>query len=123
MSKIAHGDAWTTDIARKELLAGPSFFAARARARGVAGLTLFGSRARGDNRLDSDIDIMIDIEAGRKFSLLDLVGVAHHVEDVFGLPANIFMRRSLDPDFLAEARKSEIGNILMIDRGYAGCAT
>jgi hypothetical protein len=30
---------------------------------------------------------------------------------------------ALDPDFLAEARKSEIGNILMIDRGYAGCAT
>jgi hypothetical protein len=51
---------------------------------------------------------MIDIEKGRKFSLIDLVGVAHHIEDVFGVPANIFMRRSLDADFLAEALKSEI---------------
>ena len=112
-----------TDLARKDLLAGLRSLRPELEREGVAGLTLFGSRARGDNRLDSDIDIMIDIEAGRKFSLLDLVGVAHHVEDVFGLPANIFMRRSVDPDFLAEARKSEIGNILMIDRGYAGCAT
>ncbi len=32
------------------------------RARGVRRAALFGSRARGDNRADSDIDIMIEIE-------------------------------------------------------------
>ena len=31
------------------------------RARGVTHVALFGSRARGDNRPDSDIDIMIEI--------------------------------------------------------------
>jgi predicted nucleotidyltransferase len=31
------------------------------RERGVTHAALFGSRARGDNRPDSDIDIMIDI--------------------------------------------------------------
>src|SRR5436190_23842315 len=95
-------------IAREALLAGLRSLRPELEREGVTGLVLFGSRARGDNRLDSDIDLMIEVEAGRKFSLLDLVGVAHHVEDNFGLPANIFMRRSLDRDFLAEARKSEI---------------
>ena len=96
------------DIARKDLLTGLRSLRPDLEREGVTGLLLFGARARGDNRLDSDIDVLIDVEEDRKFSLLDLVGVAHHIEDVFGLPANIFTRRSLDPDFLAEARKSGI---------------
>jgi uncharacterized protein len=102
------GDAEMASIARKDLLAGLRSLRPELEREGVIGLVLFGSRARGDNRLDSDIDVLIDVEEGRKFSLLDLVGVAHSIEDVFGLPANIFMRRSLDPDFLAETRKSGI---------------
>jgi predicted nucleotidyltransferase len=97
-----------TDIARKDLLAGLRSLRSELEREGVTSVVLFGSRARGDNRLDSDIDIMIEVEKGRKFSLIDLVGVAHHIEDAFGLPANIFMRRSLDADFLAEVGKSEI---------------
>ncbi len=40
---------------------------------GITRMWLIGSRARGDNRADSDIDLMIEIDEGRKFSLLDLV--------------------------------------------------
>lgn len=75
---------------------------------GVTSLALFGSRARGDNRTGSDIDLIVDIEPVRKFSLLDLVGVAHVVEDDIGLPANIFLRRSLAPDFLTSARREAV---------------
>src|SRR5437899_3136422 len=96
------------DVARKELLAGLRSLRRELELEGVTSLVLFGSRARGDNRIDSDIDVMIDVAEGHKFSLLDLVGVAHRIEDNFRLPANIFMRRNLDPDFLAEARKSGI---------------
>ena len=32
------------------------------RARGVSHAALFGSRARGDNRADSDIDIMVEFD-------------------------------------------------------------
>ncbi len=35
------------------------------KARGVTHAALFGSRARGEERRDSDIDIMIDIDPGR----------------------------------------------------------
>ena len=76
--------------------------------RGVVHVALFGSRARRDNRPDSDIDLIVDIDDSRPFSLLDLVGVTHEVEDRIGLPANLFVRRSLDPGFAAEAAREQV---------------
>ncbi len=75
---------------------------------GVTGLSLFGSRARGDQRADSDIDLLVDVEEGRKFSLLDLISVTHAIEDEMGLSANLVMRRSLDAAFIDEVRRDEL---------------
>ncbi|WP_026362791.1 nucleotidyltransferase domain-containing protein [Methylopila sp. M107] len=69
------------------------------RAEGVTHMALFGSRARQDNRTNSDVDVAIDVDPTAKFSLIDLVGVAHHIEDETALSANVFMRRSFDEDF------------------------
>ncbi|RXF74367.1 nucleotidyltransferase family protein [Hansschlegelia zhihuaiae] len=65
------------------------------RAEGVTHMALFGSRARRDNRPDSDIDVAIDVEPNARFSLLDLIGVVHCIEDKTALSADVFMRRSL----------------------------
>lgn len=78
------------------------------RAEGVTQLALFGSRARQDNRPDSDIDVMIDVDPRSKFSLLDLVGVEHVIEDDLGLPANAFLRRSLDEGFRLTTKRDVI---------------
>ena len=75
---------------------------------GVTHMVLFGSRARGDNRSDSDVDLMIEIAPGRKFSLVDLAGVALTVEDAFGLPASLVMRRSASPALLAAVERDGI---------------
>jgi predicted nucleotidyltransferase len=96
------------DIGRDQLVAELRHMIPVLRGLGVEGLSLFGSRARGDNREDSDIDLIVDVQMGRKFSLLDLIGVAHVVEDRIGLPANVFMRRSLEGDFLKEAHADEV---------------
>ena len=53
------------------------------RAHGVASLALFGSTARGDAEADSDIDVIVSIESGRKFSLIDLSGLRLFLCDVF----------------------------------------
>ena len=66
---------------------------------GVEHLAIFGSRARGDNSQTSDLDLLVDAAPSSKFSILNLVGVEHIVADSAGLPANAFMRRSLDSSF------------------------
>lgn len=68
-------------------------------AAGVVHLAMFGSRARGDHRADSDLDLLIDVEAAERFSLLDLIGVQHTIGDELGLPVNAMMRRSLSDRF------------------------
>ncbi len=50
------------------------------RAEGVAKLAIFGSRSRGDDRADSDLDVLIEVDPDASFSLLDLSGVALIVE-------------------------------------------
>jgi len=74
------------------------------RAEGVAHLALFGSRARGDEGADSDLDVLIDLVPGQRFSLLNLSGVGLAIEDAVGIPSQVVLRRSLDPDFAARIR-------------------
>jgi predicted nucleotidyltransferase len=45
---------------------------------GVKRASLFGSLARGEDREDSDIDILVEFEAGK--SLLDLAGLKIELE-------------------------------------------
>ena len=66
---------------------------------GVTHVAMYGSRARGDNREDSDLDLLVDVEGGRTFSLLDLIGIEHAIADEIGLAVAVTMRRSLSPDF------------------------
>src|SRR5208283_4309565 len=55
---------------------------AELRARGVAHAALFGSIARGDDRPDSDIDIMVEIAPGARVGLFQYVGIVRYLEDL-----------------------------------------
>ena len=66
------------------------------RARGVKHLALFGSVARDDSRADSDVDVLIDVDASVKFSLLDRAGVVNTLADSLGCAVDV-VRRDLLP--------------------------
>jgi predicted nucleotidyltransferase len=68
---------------------------------GVAHLAVFGSQARATAGSSSDLDILVDVVDGAKFSLLDLVGVERLLTTATGIKVNAVMRRSLDAAFKA----------------------
>ena len=71
---------------------------AELRVRGVIGLALVGSTARGDERPESDVDVLVDVEPGRKFSLVDLSGVRLLLSDALGRDSDVMIREDLRPE-------------------------
>jgi predicted nucleotidyltransferase len=63
----------------------------------VVHAALFGSRARGDNGPDSDIDIMIDIEPEAHVSIYDYVGLKDYIASLFEGPVDVVNREGLKP--------------------------
>jgi hypothetical protein len=61
---------------------------------GVEGLWIFGSRARGDSREDSDLDLLVQVPSGR-LSLWDYIGLEQEIEDRLGLDVDLVERRAL----------------------------
>src|SRR5688500_9898734 len=84
-------------MTRDEIIAKLRANAAAIQAEGVTRLAIFGSRARGEERPESDIDVLIDVAPNSRFSLLNLIGVEHIIKEATGVPAQATMRRSLDP--------------------------
>ena len=67
------------------------------KSRGVAHAALFGSRARGDNRADSDTDIMIAVDPTIRLTVYDYVGLKDFIEGLFDGPVDVVNRDSLKP--------------------------
>jgi predicted nucleotidyltransferase len=67
------------------------------RGRGVKHAALFGSVARGDNRSDSDIDIMIEIDPDARITVFDYVDLKEYIAALFDEPVDVVNRESLKP--------------------------
>ncbi len=67
------------------------------RARGVANAALFGSRARGDARPDSDTDNMIEIDPAARIGVWDYVGIKNFIAELFEGPVDVVNRKTLKP--------------------------
>ena len=65
---------------------------------GATALYMFGSRARGDNRPDSDLDLFIDFDRNTKVpNLIDLIRLEQELSGAFGIPVTIATRDALHP--------------------------
>ena len=67
------------------------------RARGVSHAALFGSRARGDDRPDSDIDIMIEFDPAARVTVFNYAGLKEYIAELFDGPVDVVSREGLKP--------------------------
>jgi hypothetical protein len=58
-------------------------------------LKLFGSAARGEDRFDSDIDLIVEFD--RQKSLFDLIELESALQELFGRPVDLLTERSISP--------------------------
>ena len=67
---------------------------------GAHNVRIFGSMASGQATPDSDLDLLVDFEAGR--SLLDRIALMQDLEDLLGIDVDVVTTRSVHPDLQAE---------------------
>ncbi len=65
------------------------------RAQGVTHAALFGSVARGEQRPDSDIDIMVDLDPEIVRTVFDYAGVKDFIADLFEGQVDVVHRDGL----------------------------
>jgi len=73
---------------------------------GASHVRVFGSFARGDQRKDSDIDLLVDLPLSA--DLLELVGLQQELEGVLGRKVDVIpedsLKPALRPGILSESR-------------------
>jgi predicted nucleotidyltransferase len=68
------------------------------RANGATGLYVFGSRARGTHRPDSDLDLFIDYDPDVRIpNLFRLMQLEEEISEALGIPVTITTRNALHP--------------------------
>jgi predicted nucleotidyltransferase len=78
------------------------------RERGVTHAALFGSRARGQERSDSDIDIMVEVDPDAHISLFDYAGIVQYIEELFPVPVDVANREGLKPFVRPSAEREAV---------------
>ncbi|MFC3322676.1 nucleotidyltransferase family protein [Mesorhizobium cantuariense] len=75
---------------------------------GATSLYLFGSTLGGGAGPDSDLDLFIDYDPARRFSLIDLVSIKQFLEEKMSAEIDITTRDSLNPMLKADIERSAV---------------
>lgn len=71
-------------------------------------VTLFGSRARGEARTDSDIDLRVACDEGEGFSLLRLSGFSSYVRELTRRDVDVVSAQQIDDALAAEIARDGV---------------
>ena len=82
---------------RQDIIARLREHQAALKQRGVSHVALFGSRARGDARPDSDTDIMIEFDPAARMGVYEYVDLKEYIASLFDGPVDVVNRAGLKP--------------------------
>ena len=82
---------------RQEIIARLRENEAALRRRGVRHAALFGSRARGEARPDSDVDITIEVDPAARIGVYEYVAIREYITALFNIPVDVVRRDRLKP--------------------------
>jgi len=69
---------------------------------------VFGSFSRGENGVDSDLDVLIYLSENQKVSLLQLIGLEQELSELLGIKVDLVTSRSLKPEISSYVEKDLI---------------
>jgi len=78
------------------------------RERGIVHASLFGSRARGEERPGSDIDVMIEIDPDAPIGVWEYVGLKRYVASLFKGRVDVVSRDALKPHVRPSAERDAL---------------
>lgn len=64
---------------------------------GISRIGVFGSLVRGEEKRDSDIDLLVDFENDVEVSLLRFIEIERHLGELLGRKVDLVERRALKP--------------------------
>ena len=73
---------------------------------GARKIAIFGSYARGEEKPDSDVDVIVEF-SGRK-SLLDIVGIEQELSDELGNKVDLLTEKSISPYLIDRIRNEMV---------------
>ncbi len=73
---------------------------------GVRSIRVFGSFARGEETVYSDIDLLVELEP--KCSLLDMISMKYEIEDLTGRKVDVVSAKGISPYLVEQIMKEAV---------------
>jgi len=95
-------------ISRDQALAILRRHKAELKALGISRVAVFGSVSRGDARLTSDLDIMIELDPAEHLTAFDYAGIQRRVAELFPVRTDVVARDAMKTSISAAATRDAV---------------